>query len=431
MDGILIKVSAFLPVAYLVYYILRSYFSHYFLQNTAALGYSSPLPRLGDLYRPSQSVVLFFKIILLALSLRLLVYCLTYVSYSMFYDHPGSFLGTFKEIWFKWDSDNFTIIAEHWYAADGPDKFRLVFYPFYPILLKGVQLIVGDYFIAGIILSLTSYSLASWFLFQLVKKECGDEKTAWNAVKFMGIYPFSFFFGIVYTESLFLMLIIGCFYFMRREMWLYAGLMGCGAAFCRNQGILLVAPLLLEATMRYPIYCKTNKTWHVSRQLLLAVGSSLIVLMGFVGYLVVNKQVTGDFFTFLDYQQQNWGNHFSFFANNVGEIYNRIYTEDKFRMIMGVWAPVVVLFFVCVTLMVHAAKKLPLSYTVYGLCMLVVSYSPSWLLSGPRYTAVIFPIFVGLAFFVRNRPNMDQLLTVGSTGLLGLYAFLFSRHAVY
>lgn len=421
-----LKALAFLSVFYLCCRIFSTYITHVFAHGEVAVGFAPP----QSAFPRYRHMPLFIKVISLALCLRLLTYIVTYIAYSILQNEPTSFLESFRSVWYHWDTDSFMIISKNWYIAEGPDKYRLAFYPLYPLVIKLTQLIVGSYFLAGIIISLTSYCLASWVLFKLMIDEFHDEQLAWTAVKFMGIYPFSYYFGIVYTESLFLLLSISCFYFMRKEMWLYAGIAGGLAAFTRNQGLLLIAPFILEACLRYPIYDKLTKQWTWNRQFSIALLFSSLVAMGFVGYLLINKQVTGDYFRFIDYQKENWSNHFSFFANNIGEIYLRA-LNDNFRMRIGIWLPTTITFFGVVGLITYTIRRIPPSYSLYAVILLVISFSPSWLLSAPRYTAIIFPIFMSMAFIVKNRTNWDQVLTICCASLLICYAFLFTQGHVY
>lgn len=65
-----------------------------------------------------------------------------------------------------------------------------------------------------------------------------------TAAALMALYPFSFFALGIYTESLFLLLCLLCMITARRQNWLWAGVWGALAALCRNQGLVLILPLL-------------------------------------------------------------------------------------------------------------------------------------------------------------------------------------------
>ena len=57
------------------------------------------------------------------------------------------------------------------------------------------------------------------------------------------IFPFGFFFGMVYTEALFLLLTVLAFYAFRTRRWLLGGVCGGLASATRVNGILLLPAL--------------------------------------------------------------------------------------------------------------------------------------------------------------------------------------------
>jgi hypothetical protein len=64
-----------------------------------------------------------------------------------------------------------------------------------------------------------------------------------QAVLLTAIFPFSFFFGMVYTESLFLLLTVVSFYGFRSRRWLLGGASGALATATRVNGILILPAL--------------------------------------------------------------------------------------------------------------------------------------------------------------------------------------------
>lgn len=370
------------------------------------------------------------KIALFILTVQFTLYFLTYLSFVILSNEQRGFFDSFQAIWHRWDTDSFLIIAEGWYPTEGDDRFRLVFYPFYPILVALFNTVIGNTFIAGVTVSIVFYVLAAYYLYLLVLREFDDEHTAWLSVKYLAIFPFSFFYGIAYTESLFLCLSIACVYYLRGQRFYLAGTVGMLAAFTRNQGIILFLPFIIELLRVYPIYDKVNRRFIFPKGLQVNIGASLLVLLGFILYLFINKQVSGEFFKFMEYQKINWGQNFSFFADNLQNIYSRAFNSSHGQVI-GIWAPTVVVFFVFVSFLNWGVKKIPISFTAYALALLIISFSPSWLLSGPRYTAVIFIIYILLALFCAKSRLKDLLLTIFSTLSLMFYTIMFTRSIVY
>jgi len=83
------------------------------------------------------------------------------------------------------------------------------------------------------------------FLYKLVRLDL-SKSIAKRTIIYLLIFPTAFYFTMVYTESLFLMFILGSFYFARtRRFWL-AGILGALGAMTRLPGIFLFPALGVE-----------------------------------------------------------------------------------------------------------------------------------------------------------------------------------------
>jgi len=72
--------------------------------------------------------------------------------------------------------------------------------------------------------------------------------------------------------------------------------------------------------------------------------------------------------------------------------------------------------------MLISAKKLRPAYTAWFICYFVICYGTTWLLSGPRYMAVFFP----LAIAADELPLKKWMAPLGC-GILGaLYCVCFA-----
>ena len=134
---------------------------------------------------------------------------------------------------------------------------------------------------------------AGILLYRLVQLDF-SRATASLAVWFLFIFPTSYFLHIGYTESLFLMLALGCVLAARTGRWVLAGLLGALACLTRAPGLVLVPALLIEAGHQYRTTRRWNWQW-------LCVA---IVPLGFVGYLLLNYHAAGDPFAFLPIRKE-------------------------------------------------------------------------------------------------------------------------------
>ena len=118
----------------------------------------------------------------------------------------------------RWDSVWFLAIADGGYD----DGAREAFFPLYPLLVRIAGAPLGSALIGGALLSTALLGVALVLLHRLVALD-HDRAVARNAVLVTALFPMSFFFSAVYSESLFLALSIGAVYAARRERWAWAG----------------------------------------------------------------------------------------------------------------------------------------------------------------------------------------------------------------
>ena len=383
--------------------------------KTSLISSLPELKKLGILY--------FFNRVLLFTGVYLFVMVLENRKYGL--------LESFKELWFKWDSNGYLRIAENWYSTVGDEKYDIALYPLYPILIKAANNLINNYFLSGLFVSNIFLIIGLIFLYKLVKLEFGLEKTAFDSVKYLLIFPFSFFFSIVYTESVFFTLSVLTIYFIRKKSWYIGGVFGLLASFSRNQGLLLLVPVFIEliADIPWKEYFIKRNFKEIFRKLCRVITVSLLIPCGIVLYLLINKLTYGDWFKFLSFQKENWSQQFGFFANNIRGFVFNIANKD-IRLGMGVFIPNLIVFFLCLILLIITIQKMRLSYIAYTILYVLVSFSPTWLLSGPRYISGMFTLYIMMAVSVKSdlsRKFAESILCV----FLILFAVLFTQNNVF
>ncbi len=126
------------------------------------------------------------------------------------------------------------------YTPDGRDT--IAFFPTYPLLMRYVGRSFGrapsNYYVGGIVVSWTAYVVAAVALYYLARLDLPPRRAARAAV-YASVFPFAFFFGMVYTESTFLAFTVLAFYFFRTRRWIAGGVCGAFATAARVNGILM------------------------------------------------------------------------------------------------------------------------------------------------------------------------------------------------
>ncbi|MCL2397353.1 MAG: hypothetical protein FWC93_04730 [Defluviitaleaceae bacterium] len=229
------------------------------------------------------------------------------------------------------------------------------------------------------------------YLYRLVRLDF-NEKTAWWAVTLISIAPHAFFFGAPYTESLFLLTTTMTLYYIRTHKWLLAGLAGALASFTRMVGIILIVVAFVEFITHYRPSKKA--AWI----LLMFAGSS--------AYLLINWHVSGDPLRFMYYQSTHWHNHTQYFGTTILAQFQNIATSTNQALINATFIPNILAFAFAIAMLAYAhIKKLNLTYITFALGYILVSFAPSWLLSGGRYVTACAVFFIFLAHFTtQGRP---------------------------
>ena len=332
-------------------------------------------------------------------------------SYQVLQNQRLAGLRAWFEIWNRWDSINYQKLAEFGYNAGDEMRPRLVFYPLYPWAVRLFAFITHDYLISAFIVS-TIASLATAVIFyRLVSLEF-SRQMALRSVWFLFIFPTSYFLHIGYTESLFLMLALAAMLSARKQYWVLAGILGALTCLTRVNGLVLVPALFIEAAHQY----WTTRRWQWQW---LAIG---ITGLGFVGYLLLNQHVTGDPFAFSSIMRQNFHKSLTWPWVGIDSSLGALNREAADAQMIGVQElSFIVLGLVCT--IVSWIKLRPI-YSVWMTINWLLFTSVTFVLSVPRYTLTMFPIFILFAMLA-TRKIWLAVITFWSVLYLGLFASVF------
>lgn len=311
----------------------------------------------------------------------------------------GGFVETL-EFWTCADSRHYLDIARDWYLSEGSrDRLvQLVFLPGYPLLVRLGMLVTGDALLAGLLTSALCFAAAGVLLYRLLRLDV-EHRTALRGLLFLCLMPGSFFFAAPMSESLFLLLCLGCLYLARKGRWALGCLCGALAAFTRSLGLTLLAPLLLELVHDYA------RGRAGGRRTALRALALLLVPLGFAAYLWVNWRVSGDPFRFLVYQREHWGQRMGLFFNTAAYQTEQAaaYFGASREYFWGLWLPNLLCSFGSLSLLAASAPRLRASGTAWAIGYFVLAIGPTWLLSAPRYLAALPVLPAALALLTEKR----------------------------
>jgi hypothetical protein len=336
-------------------------------------------------------------------------------------------LGWVTDVWARWDSVWFLRIAEHGYGSVAGTASA--FYPLYPLTLAGTgRALGGHYVLAGILVSLAA-AIASFVLLHRIAEDHLGAEGARRAVLYLAVFPMSLFLQAVYSESLYLALVLAAFVLAERRRWLGAGAATGLAVLTRISGVALLPALALMA-WRQP----------ERRRALASLAIAPAIFAFYPLYLGLSR---GDAFAFAK-AQGFWNRHLSH-AGPFGGLWDglrsgwagieqlasgshtHVYwtpvqdTDPMRAATVNLEALAFLILLVCLT--VIAWRRFGAPYGLFSAVSLAIPLSvPSerWpLLSLPRFGLVLFPCFLALAT-LGGRPRVHTAILVISSIMLGV-----------
>lgn len=297
----------------------------------------------------------------------------------------------------RWDAGWYLSIVNEGYSytPNRPGIQQTVaFFPAYPLLVRMVGRLFGGHLTgfvgAGVVVSLAAFLGALVYLYALARDTLDDDGARY-AVWLLAAYPFALFFGALYTESLFLLGVVGGFYHFERRQFAYAFLWGLLVGLTKTNGFLLSVPLGVLAL-------RSLGSGHPRRDVLPAFvaasapGIGMLIFSGFMWRL------TGDPLAWLK-AHEAWGRTYQGLATLVGQHYKYIADSGVLGYVSALPFDLVnalgVVFVIAAVWPV--ARRLSVAYAVYILVFILPPLAAGGLVSAGRFSSVLFPAFIWMA----------------------------------
>ena len=357
---------------------------------------------LSFVYAKTMALIL-KRDILLALAVALVVICIgTYLGqennnlvpinaldishYRNEPSNPLSFLS-------NWDGPNYIQISQSGYENVSQTNF----FPFYPLAVAVVNLIVASPLTSAILVSWLSFVGAIYFYLKILKRQfhLKNNTDALRGVLFFVFFPSAIFFLATYTEALFACLALAAIYSALRKDYLAAGLLSMLASLTHITGVFvlaLVVMILFEEKLE-------------RMKILVAGGIGSLGILSFMDFLFLKFQNPFAFIT----AQQNHGwleHHYSILLSEV-DVVN----------------------FLIIILIVASAfywwnKRR--SFSIYVLLYLCIPLLGGQIGGFDRYALMAFPVPFMLFAIFRQRMTGYALTLAAFAILWTHYVFLYS-----
>lgn len=328
---------------------------------------------------------------------------------TTWHDFPGNY---WLDGWLRWDSGWYLTIAAHGYSFDPvTNQGSVAFFPLYPLLIRGLGVVVGSQALAALVISNVAFAVAVVVLFRLAS-HVFDTRTARWTLLFLCAFPFAYFFVAAYTESLFLCLSALSFYLAERERWWLSGLVGVFAGLTRSIGSL-VGPAIFLIYLRHRGYNHKRLDRH-----LLAAGLAPLGTFLYMAYLYVRFH---DPLAFARASFVGWG-HYNVFVEGLSRLNPWGWNVGNYDLVLFTNVALVLLWLL---LSIPAFRLLGPGYALFTIASAVIPFSGATESLG-RYVLPIFPGFIVMAVYLKDA-TAGKLVLYGSAMLLALLTALFAN----
>lgn len=337
-----------------------------------------------------------------------------------------------RTAWMKSNTDvqHYLDIAEHWYVSDGEERLYIVFFPMFPLMVRGLNLIIGNSYASAQVINTVASSLTAGITYLTLLPDLGRKRSVCGAF-IIQILPGAIFMNSPMSEPLFMLFSVCVFYFINRKKLVIAGAFAALAGATRSLGLLLAVPIAYVGIGETTNCIKSGKPWKKSAAIILL--SLALSVLGTLWYLEINYTVHGDPFKFLEYQWSNWHQKASPFFDTARYMLNRAIDikPDSINTIISLWLPQLTAIFVSLFIIGIFSKRIPAPQLALFFPYFIVAIGCTWLLSAVRYLAALLPITTALASVCDKPKNTIPLFVLLSMLYIGYMLMYMKRMSIY
>jgi len=328
----------------------------------------------------------------------------------------------------RWDVNWYLQVARDGYQFLPGVECNVVFFPLFPLLLKGLMSLGVEGVLAGVLISNTCFLGAIVLLQALVREETGDEVLSHRAAQLLAWSPAGAWFFLGLTESLYLFLTLLLVVSLRKERWILATVVGIGCGLTRPTGLILAAPALVLAL---PVILRATRErrWGQS---LIAFIAGLGPILGHALFAFYLQLRFGHALVYQEVSRLQWGNHLVFDAETLGArlpgLGLRLFDNGSFYVEHVAWSWTLVGFLSVLSLVSLWERRAALWHVALLLAFLGLH---AFMMQGhvpvgpiARYAAVVPSFYVALVWITKGRDALWPLLLAGSSALLVLQTLL-------
>jgi hypothetical protein len=248
------------------------------------------------------------KLIVLALCFRLVGATVGFIANVTIPDYQNqgfTVLGKPHPLWdrfARWDSGWYHDIAANGYRYVEGGRSNLAFFPVYPQLMGIAGRALGgaqqDFYFAGILITWLSFAIAMPLLYRLARLDLPAD-AALRATIYAAVFPSAYFFGVVYSEALFLLTLVSAALAFRTRHWALGALAAAVMTATRVNGVMFLPALALIGW---------DNAGHSERDRLRAIVAAGCGAAGIAAYSLFAYSISGNPLEWYD-SITRWGYH--------------------------------------------------------------------------------------------------------------------------
>lgn len=315
-----------------------------------------------------------------------------------------------------WDGNWYNSIVQHGYQPGViATQANVAFFPLYPGIVWLVSHVMSTP-LAAFIISSSCFIAALFLLYNFVAERYSPRVACW-AVLFTAFSPWSFYFGMMYTESLFLLLGVSVFYLLYKKQFWWAAVIAGLATATRFPGIILAMLVIVS----WIIANKSQlKQWQFYLKTLLFGLVSVSGLLLFITFLARNN---GDPLAFIHVQQFWPGREGAGLFREMIILLKHL-TPGQLNLqylITGMWYVATVAAIVGVIALLHRKEYLFASFLAMSILLPLMTGSAT---SMSRYIIVLFPLYILIGLWIHHQPRPIKI-PVLAFSLAGLITMIY------
>jgi hypothetical protein len=301
-------------------------------------------------------------------------------------------------LWPQWDAARFQAIAQYGYFGPAghatPDQ--VAFLPGFPIVLAAVHLVVRQWTVSGLLISLVAGGIAMVALGRIARLD-GEPDAGQRAVLYLVASPAAIFLAAGYAEALFLAFALWAWLLARGGRWPQALALAGLATVIRTNGLFLCAALLAQIVL------------HAGPARRRALAMFPLALAPGAGYELYLRLSTEDWLAWQHAEQAGWQRQLTSPARAFHTTWAAAFGHQfsapvafAFQLELAAVAAGLV-----ITIVLAVRRRWPEAiYTGLTIAALATSI---WYESVPRALLLLWPLWCGLAVLARRRPWTGQL----------------------